>query len=118
MSGSSGIEFCMKKNDPRSRIQDLCSEAVAASSPGEIEPILTKLRAALHEKIQDEEKWMSLCERAAVEQDPKKLLHLVSEINRRFRSEDDISSASEKPTKLETGERSDRQRSDGPSSAD
>jgi hypothetical protein len=27
---------------------------------------------------------MSLCERAAVEQDPKKLLELVSEINRLF----------------------------------
>jgi len=27
---------------------------------------------------------MSLCERAAVEQDPKKLLALVSEINRLF----------------------------------
>jgi hypothetical protein len=39
---------------------------------------------------------MSLCERAAVEQDPKKLLHLVSEINRRFRSQGGRSSAPNK----------------------
>lgn len=31
---------------------------------------------------QDNEKWMQLCEMAAVEQDPNKLLALVTEINR------------------------------------
>jgi hypothetical protein len=72
--------------NPKSRIQDLCSEALAATNPAQIEPILSELRSALHEKIQGEETWMSLCERAAVEQDPKKLLELVSEINRRFQS--------------------------------
>jgi hypothetical protein len=75
--------------DARSRIRELCSEALAATSPSEIEPILTRLRVALHDKIHDEETWMSLCEKAAVEQDPKKILQLVSEINRRFRSRDD-----------------------------
>jgi hypothetical protein len=70
--------------DPRSRIQDLCSQALAATDTGQIEPILAQLRAALHEKVQSGESWMALCERAAVEQDPKKLLELVSEINRLF----------------------------------
>jgi hypothetical protein len=70
--------------DPRSRIQELCSKALAATDTGQIEPILTELRAALHEKVQSGETWMALCERAAVEQDPRKLLELVSEINRLF----------------------------------
>jgi len=30
----------------------------------------------------DREKWMQLCEQAAIEQDPEKLLELVAEINR------------------------------------
>jgi hypothetical protein len=70
--------------DPKSRIQDLCSKALTATDTGQIEPILSELRAALHEKVQSGETWMALCERAAVEQDPKKLLELVSEINRLF----------------------------------
>jgi len=70
--------------DPRSRIQELCSKALAATDTGQIEPILTELRTALHEKVQSGETWMALCERAAVEQDPRKLLELVSEINRLF----------------------------------
>jgi hypothetical protein len=75
-------------SNPRSRIQDLCSQAMAATDRNQIESILSELRAALYEKIQSGEAWMSLCERAAVEQDPKKLLELVSEINRlRIRGE-------------------------------
>ncbi len=70
--------------DPKSRIQDLCSKALAATDSRQIEPLLSELRAALHEKVQSGETWMALCERAAVEQDPKKLLELVSEINRLF----------------------------------
>ena len=70
--------------DPRSRIQDLCAKALATTNSGQIEPILSELRAALHEKVQSSETWIGLCERAAVEQDPKKLLELVSEINRLF----------------------------------
>lgn len=70
--------------NPRSRIQELCAQAMAATDTGQIEPILSQLRAALHEKVQSGETWMALCERAAVEQDPKKLLELVSEINRLF----------------------------------
>jgi hypothetical protein len=70
--------------DSKSRIQDLCAKALSATETGQIEPILSQLRAALHEKIRSGETWMALCERAAVEQDPKKLLDLVSEINRLF----------------------------------
>lgn len=70
--------------DPKSRIQDLCAKAVSATDTGQIEPILSQLRSALQEKVQSGETWMALCERAAVEQDPKKLLELVSEINRLF----------------------------------
>jgi hypothetical protein len=68
--------------DPRGRIQDLCSQALSATDTGQIAPILSELRAALHETVQSGETWMALCERAAVEQDPRKLLELVSEINR------------------------------------
>jgi hypothetical protein len=32
--------------------------------------------------MKDKEHWMELCRQAAVEQDPKKLLLLVTEINR------------------------------------
>jgi hypothetical protein len=32
--------------------------------------------------MKDKARWMELCEQAAVEQDPKKLLELVTEINR------------------------------------
>ena len=35
-----------------------------------------------HEDAENGETWMALCARAALEQDPKKLLELVSEINR------------------------------------
>jgi hypothetical protein len=83
-------------DDAKSRIQDLCAQALAATRLEEIEPILAGLRAALHDKLQQEESWMSLCEKAAVEKDPKKLLHLVSEINRRFRSQGGRSSAPNK----------------------
>ena len=57
---------------------------MAVTDRDQIEPILSDLRTALHDKIQNGETWMALCERAAVEQDPKKLLELVSEINRLF----------------------------------
>jgi len=71
-------------SNPRSRIQDLCSKALEVTDTRQIEPILSELRAALQEKVQSGETWIELCERAAVEQDPKKLLQLVSEINRLF----------------------------------
>ena len=35
------------------------------------------------------ERWMQLCEQAAVEQDPKKLLELVAEINRVLEKRED-----------------------------
>src|ERR1035438_445497 len=61
-----GILRCMSSN-PTSRIQDLCSKAMSATDPGQIEPIFTELRIALNEKLRIGETWMSLCERAAVE---------------------------------------------------
>jgi hypothetical protein len=42
----------------------------------------TLFEAALQEKNRNAENWVELCARAAVEQDPKKLLELVREINR------------------------------------
>lgn len=57
---------------------------MAVTNRDQVEPILSELRTALYEKIQNGETWIALCERAAVEQDPKKLLELVSEINRLF----------------------------------
>jgi hypothetical protein len=38
--------------------------------------------AAVNQKDPAVERWVALCAQAAVEQDPKKLLDLVSEINR------------------------------------
>ena len=35
------------------------------------------------------ERWMQLCEQAAVEQDPRKLLELVAEINRVLEKRED-----------------------------
>lgn len=74
--------------DPRNRIQDLCAKALALTEADQIEPLLSELRAALQDKVQRGETWLALCERAAVEQDPKKLLQLVSEINRLFDARD------------------------------
>lgn len=72
--------------NPNDRIKELCAKALAATDPAQIEPMITEFKAALQEKIQHRQNWMVLCERAAVEQDPKKLLELVSEINRLFDS--------------------------------
>jgi len=49
---------------------------------GEKKPFLSKPNAFPRQSIEGKEKWMALCAQAAVEQDPKKLLELVSEINR------------------------------------
>ncbi len=57
---------------------------MAATDPAQIDPLISDLKTALRDKIRHEQSWMALCERAAVEQDPKKLLELVSEINRLF----------------------------------
>jgi hypothetical protein len=66
------------------RIKELCSKALAATDSAQIDPVISELKTALRDKIRHEQSWMALCERAAVEQDPKKLLELVSEINRLF----------------------------------
>jgi hypothetical protein len=68
----------------RSRIQDLCSEALAATDTGQIEPILSELKSALRDQVENDENRIALLKRAAVESDPRKLLDLVSEINRLF----------------------------------
>ncbi|MGA8836487.1 MAG: hypothetical protein WB538_12725, partial [Candidatus Sulfotelmatobacter sp.] len=49
-----GILSRMEMN-PRSRIQELCAQAMAATDTGQIEPILSQLRAALHDKVQSGE---------------------------------------------------------------
>jgi hypothetical protein len=56
----------------------------SATDPAQVNRTIFDLKTALQEKIQHEQQWMALCERAAVEKDPKKLLELVSEINRLF----------------------------------
>jgi hypothetical protein len=70
--------------DPTKRIEELCSEAGSTTDPSRIEPLVDEFRVALHEEVKLREKWMQLCERAAREQDPGKLLELVTEINRLF----------------------------------
>jgi hypothetical protein len=45
-------------------------------------PNLPDGASAPSDKAQSGETWMALCGQAAVEQDPKRLLELVSEINR------------------------------------
>jgi hypothetical protein len=69
------------------RIKELCSRALAATDPAQIDPPISELKTALRDKILHQQSWMALCERAAVEQDPKKLLELISEINRLFDSD-------------------------------
>jgi hypothetical protein len=54
----------------------------AAIDSGEKEPFLANRTSIPHEVAANAEGWIALCARAAVEQDPKKLLELVSEINR------------------------------------
>lgn len=76
------ILSCMTNSSDR--IQELCSKALAATDPAQIDPLISDLKTALRDKILQEQSWMVLCERAAVERDPKKLLDLVSEINRLF----------------------------------
>jgi hypothetical protein len=39
--------------------------------------------------MMDKERWLKLCELAAVEQDPEKLLELVREINRLLREREE-----------------------------
>ena len=49
---------------------------------GEYQSFFRDRNSAAPDKAQNAEGWVALCARAAVEQDPKKLLELVSEINR------------------------------------
>jgi hypothetical protein len=47
-------------SNPRSRIPDLCSKALAVTDTRQIEPILSELRAALEEKVKSGETWIEL----------------------------------------------------------
>ena len=47
--------------------------------------------------MEDKERWRKLCEQAAIEQDPGKLLELVSEINRLLETKERRLAATRKP---------------------
>jgi hypothetical protein len=55
---------------------------LAAVESGQDETFFSNRPTARQEKVPSGEGWVALCAQAAVEQDPKKLLELVSEINR------------------------------------
>ena len=40
-------------------------------------------------KAEKKEHWMELCERATTEQDPQKMLEIISEINRLLKEKED-----------------------------
>jgi hypothetical protein len=67
----------MPMTETKKGIEDSGSEAADAINPVSIEPLIKELKEA-------QDKWMKLCEQAAIEQDPRKLLKLVTEINRLF----------------------------------
>lgn len=54
---------------------------LAGIDSGEKELFLSGSTAMRPEKAESGERWVALCAQAAVEQDPKKLLELVREIN-------------------------------------
>jgi hypothetical protein len=66
--------------NPLDRNQDV--KPLAAIESGEKEPFPPNRTPIANEKVQSAEGWVALCAQAAVEKDPKKLLELVSEINR------------------------------------
>jgi hypothetical protein len=79
----------MTNSGDREKVRDskVASATVSpATNSAQVDRTVGDLKAALLEKIQHEQQWMVLCERAAVEKDPKKLLELVSEINRLFQA--------------------------------
>lgn len=49
--------------------------------------------------MKDKEKWMELCERAAEEQDPDKLMALVKEIDRLLQEKEDRLAVLRKPNR-------------------
>jgi hypothetical protein len=54
----------------------------AGNDSGAKEPFFSNRPAVNGDGIHGAERWVALCAQAAVEKDPKKLLELVSEINR------------------------------------
>lgn len=70
--------------NPGDPIKEAYPKVSPATDSAQVNRTISNLKTALQEKIQHEQQWMALCERAAVEKDPKKLLELVSEINRLF----------------------------------
>jgi hypothetical protein len=64
------------------REEDGSSRPLARIESGEKESFLPNRPSPSHDGVSGAEGWVALCAQAAVEQDPKKLLELVSEINR------------------------------------
>jgi len=58
------------------------NKRLAAIDSGQDDLFLADRTSQPREKTATAEGWVALCARAAVEQDPRKLLELVSEINR------------------------------------
>jgi hypothetical protein len=56
-------------------------QSPAATNSGEKQSFLSNWHSVPYENVQTAEKWVALCAQAAVEQDPRKLLELISEIN-------------------------------------
>jgi hypothetical protein len=50
--------------------------------------------------MKDKEHWMELCQQAAVEQDPKRLMALVEEINRLLQEKEQRLKSSRGPSAL------------------
>jgi len=61
---------------------DRLHEAAAYSKTRRVLRVCGSHRVASKRCMEDQEHWMELCRQASVEQDPKKLLRLVTEINR------------------------------------
>jgi len=72
------IQFAVPTNFDGS--QDV--KPLAAIDSGEKELFLSNRNSLPREEFPSAEEWVALCAQAAVEQDPKKLLDLVSQINR------------------------------------
>jgi hypothetical protein len=49
----------------------------------------------------EHQRWKNLCERASVEQDPKKLLKLIEEINNLFAAKEAARTETAQPAQLE-----------------
>ncbi len=62
----------------------------------ETKPEIAQVPTINHSDAQNSSVWMALCERAAVEKNPRKLLELISEINRHLDTREKQLSANHK----------------------